>query len=104
QPDHLPLRHVEGQVVDRDHLAEHLAQIADLDGVVAHGAQGLPISDSMRSMARDSRSGALAKHSRRKPSPPWPKAMPGATPTLASVTRRLAKARLSVMPSTAKKA
>ena len=57
-----------------------------------------------RSAAASSVSGARAKQSRRKPSPSGPKAVPGARPTPASCTSRLAKSRLFAMPSTAKKA
>src|SRR5262245_25151898 len=44
--------------------------------------------------------GDAAKQSRRKPSPPAPNALPGARPTCASSTSRLARAKLSGSPST----
>ena len=38
QPEHRAARHREGQIVDRDDLAVHLAQVPDIDGgAVRHG-------------------------------------------------------------------
>src|SRR5262249_7303788 len=52
-------------------------------------------STPVRNVAADA-----AKQSRRKPSPPAPNVLPGARPTCASSTSRLARARLSASPST----
>src|SRR2546428_1936482 len=57
-----------------------------------------------RRMPSASRSSDAAKHQRTKPSPSGPKAAPGASPSPCSRTRRLQNARLSLAPSTWKKA
>ena len=59
---------------------------------------------SSRSSARDRVSGSAAKQSLSRPSPASPKARPGASPTPSVSISSCAKRRLSVMPSTAKKA
>src|SRR5262245_9300465 len=84
-----------------------LELVLDLELVgIARGLQlgdeaGHRVSSARASRATPSarRSCEAAKHQRTKPSPSGPNAAPGARPSPCSRTRRLQKARLSLMPS-----